>query len=176
MAARQSEKIKLWGIVQGVGFRPYVAKTAEALGIKGQVLNIGGLVEITVTDTPSRISSFIEHIIADKPAPAEIVHIRREPVSFRDFDSFTIVTSAEGDDETAMLPADLAICPDCLDELYSEGDPRYQHPFISCMKCGPRYTIIDKIPYDRHNTSMVDFPMCDFCENQYTDILSLIHI
>lgn len=170
MAARQSEKIKLWGIVQGVGFRPYVAKTAEALGIKGQVLNIGGLVEITVTDTPSRISSFIEHIIADKPAPAEIVHIRREPVSFRDFDSFTIVTSAEGDDETAMLPADLAICPDCLDELYSEGDPRYQHPFISCMKCGPRYTIIDKIPYDRHNTSMVDFPMCDFCENQYTDI------
>ena len=61
MAARQSEKIKLWGIVQGVGFRPYVAKTAEALGIKGQVLNIGGLVEITVTDTPSRISSFIEH-------------------------------------------------------------------------------------------------------------------
>ena len=72
MAARQSEKIKLWGIVQGVGFRPYVAKTAEALGIKGQVLNIGGLVEITVTDTPSRISSFIEHIIADKPAPAEM--------------------------------------------------------------------------------------------------------
>ncbi len=170
MASRQSERIKLWGIVQGVGFRPYVAKTAKVLGMKGQVLNIGGLVEITVTDTPSRISTFIEHIIADKPAPAEIVHIRREPVSFREFDSFTIVSSAEGDEEAAMLPADLAICPDCLDELYREDDPRYQHPFISCMKCGPRYTIIDRIPYDRDNTSMVDFPMCDFCESQYTDI------
>ena len=169
MAARQSEKIKLWGIVQGVGFRPYVAKAADKLGMKGQVLNIGGLVEITVTDTPARISAFIEYILTNKPAPAEIVHIKREPVAFRDFDSFTIVKSASGDDEAAMIPADLAICPDCLRELYTESDPRYQHPFISCMVCGPRYTIIDRIPYDRDNTSMVDFPMCGFCEDQYTD-------
>ena len=75
MAAEQSERIKLWGIVQGVGFRPYVAKTAAKLDMKGRVLNIGGLVEITVTDTPDRISVFIDRLIADKPAPAEIVHI-----------------------------------------------------------------------------------------------------
>ena len=170
MAARQSERIKLWGIVQGVGFRPYVAKAAEHLGMKGQVLNIGGLVEITVTDTPARISAFIEYILENKPAPAEIVHVKREPVDFCNFDSFTIIKSSEGDDEAAMIPADLAICPDCLRELYDDKNRRFQHPFISCMVCGPRYTIIDRIPYDRENTSMVDFPMCDFCNGQYTDI------
>ncbi len=168
MAAEQSERIKLWGIVQGVGFRPYVAKTAAQLGMKGQVLNIGGLVEITVTDTPLRITEFIDTLIKNKPVPAEIVHIKRESVSYRKFDSFTIIKSGAGDDEAAMLPADLAICPDCLQELYDSDNPRYRHPFISCMVCGPRYTIIDKIPYDRENTSMVDFPMCDFCESQYT--------
>ncbi len=168
MAAEQSERIKLWGIVQGVGFRPYVAKTAAQLGMKGQVLNIGGLVEITVTDTPLRITEFIDTLIKNKPVPAEIVHIKRESVSYREFDSFTIIKSGAGDDEAAMLPADLAICPDCLQELYESENPRYLHPFISCMVCGPRYTIIDRIPYDRENTSMVDFPMCDFCESQYT--------
>lgn len=168
MAAEQSERIKLWGIVQGVGFRPYVAKTAAQLGMKGQVLNIGGLVEITVTDTPLRITEFIDTLIKNKPVPAEIVHIKRESVSYREFDSFTIIKSGAGDDEAAMLPADLAICPDCLQELYESENPRYLHPFISCMVCGPRYTIIDRIPYDRENTSMVDFPMCSFCESQYT--------
>ena len=170
MAAEQSERIKLWGIVQGVGFRPYVAKTAAKLDMKGRVLNIGGLVEITVTDTPDRISVFIDRLIADKPAPAEIVHIRREQVEYEEFDSFTIIKSGSGDDEAAMLPADLAICPDCLRELYDRNNPRYQHPFISCMICGPRYTIIDRIPYDRENTSMIDFPMCESCSSEYTSI------
>ena len=133
MAAEQSERIKLWGIVQGVGFRPYVAKTAAQLGMKGQVLNIGGLVEITVTDTPLRITEFIDTLIKNKPVPAEIVHIKRESVSYREFDSFTIIKSGAGDDETAMLPSDLAICPDCLQELYDSENPRYRHPFISCM-------------------------------------------
>lgn len=168
MAAEQSERIKLWGIVQGVGFRPYVAKTAAQLGMKGQVLNIGGLVEITVTDMPLRITEFIDTLIKNKPVPAEIVHIKRESVSYREFDSFTIIKSGAGDDEAAMLPSDLAICPDCLQELYDSENPRHRHPFISCMVCGPRYTIIDRIPYDRENTSMVDFPMCSFCESQYT--------
>lgn len=170
MADRQSEKIKLWGIVQGVGFRPYVAKTAEALGMKGEVLNIGGLVEINLTDTPQRITHFLDTLIADKPKPAEIVHIKRIPIEYREYNDFTILKSDHGDDEAAMIPADLAICPDCLRELYDVNNPRYQHPFISCMICGPRYTIIDQIPYDRENTSMVDFPMCGFCEDQYTDI------
>lgn len=175
MAAEQSERIKLWGIVQGVGFRPYVAKMANTFHMKGQVLNIGGLVEITVTDTPERISAFLRALIDNKPGPSEIVHVKRENVEYQKFDSFTIIKSSTGGDEAAMIPADLAICPSCLEELYNANNPRYQHPFISCMICGPRYTIIDKIPYDRENTSMIDYPMCDFCESQYTDLADRRH-
>ena len=175
MSNKQTELIKLWGIVQGVGFRPFVAKVADRLGMKGQVLNIGGLVEITVTDTPERITHFIETIQAEKPGPSEIVHIKRTVIETIAFDSFAIVKSDEGDDEAAMIPSDLAICPHCLEELYDPHNPRYQHPFISCMICGPRYTIIDRIPYDRHNTSMVEFPMCEFCDEQYTDLHNRRH-
>ncbi len=165
-----TERIKLWGIVQGVGFRPFVAKIADRLGMKGEVLNIGGLVEITVTDVPGRIDAFIRAIEEEKPAPAEIVHIKRTREEFCEFSSFTILDSGYGDDEAAMIPADLAICPQCLKELREPENPRYRHPFISCMICGPRYTIIDRIPYDRENTTMIDFPMCDFCEGEYTDL------
>ena len=165
-----TEKIRLWGIVQGVGFRPYVAKIADRLSMKGEVLNIGGLVDITVTDTEARIDAFIETLRREKPGPSEIVHIKRQKLPLRDFSTFTIIRSDEGDDEAAMIPADLAICPDCLRELYDESNPRYLHPFISCQLCGPRYTIIDRIPYDRDNTSMIDFPMCEFCEGEYIDL------
>ena len=165
-----TEKIKLWGIVQGVGFRPFVAKIADQLAMRGQVLNIGGLVEIKVTDTKQRIDVFLQTICDEKPGPAEIVHIARYPQEYTDFEGFTILHSGEGDDEVAMIPADLSICPQCLAELSSKDNPRYRHPFISCMVCGPRYTIIDKIPYDRDNTAMIDWPMCDFCESEYTSL------
>ena len=165
---RITEKIKLWGIVQGVGFRPFVAKCADRYGMKGEVLNIGGLVDIIVTDTPERIDAFIEAIRREKPVPAEIVHMKRERLELREFDRFTIRKSSEGDDEAAMIPADLSICPDCLRELTDPENPRYRHPFISCMVCGPRYTVIDRIPYDRENTAMIDWPMCGFCEGEYT--------
>lgn len=193
MGGRITEKIKLWGIVQGVGFRPFVAKCADKYGMKGEVLNIGGLVDIIVTDTEERIDAFVEAIKREKPVPAEIVHIKREVLGrekacgtkneevgcgaesnaqgagFREFNAFTILRSDDGDDEAAMIPADLSICPDCLAELEDEHNPRYRHPFISCMVCGPRYTVIDRIPYDRENTAMIDWPMCSFCEGEYTD-------
>ncbi|QOX63850.1 carbamoyltransferase HypF [Anoxybacterium hadale] len=162
-------KIKIWGIVQGVGFRPFVAKLADRFGMRGEVLNIGGLVDIVLTDTQERIEAFLDALKKEKPLPAEIVYIRIEEQKRRDFKSFTILDSDEGDDEAAMIPADLSICPDCLEELRNPLNPRYMHPFISCMVCGPRYTIIDKIPYDRENTAMIEFPMCDFCRGEYTD-------
>lgn len=170
MAKKVTEQIKLWGIVQGVGFRPFVAKVAEKMKMKGEVLNIGGLVEIVVTDSEKHIDEFIREIRKKKPVPAEIVHISRKKIEPRQFDSFSILHSDEGDDEAAMIPADLAICPDCLKEMRDPKNVRFEHPFISCMVCGPRYTIIDRIPYDRENTSMIDFPMCDMCEGEYTDI------
>lgn len=153
-----------------MGFRPFVAKIADRLSMKGEVLNIGGLVEIYVTDTIARIDAFVDAIEKEKPLPAEIVHINRKEIDYKAYDAFTILDSDYGDDEAAMIPADLAICPHCLEELYQEGNPRYKHPFISCMVCGPRYTIIDRIPYDRENTTMIDFPMCDFCESEYTEL------
>ena len=105
----------------------------------------------------------------EKPEPAEIVHIKRERIELVHYEEFTILDSNEGDDEAAMIPADLAMCPECLRELKEKSNPRYGHPFISCMVCGPRYTIIDKIPYDRENTAMIEFPMCEFCHEEYTD-------
>jgi hydrogenase maturation protein HypF len=169
MSCRKTVKIKIWGIVQGVGFRPFVAKLADRLGMRGEVLNIGGLVDIVLTDTQERIEEFLDALKKEKPQPAEIVHIRIEDQNLQDFDAFTILESDEGDDEAAMIPADLSICPDCLEELRTPSNPRYMHPFISCMVCGPRYTIIDKIPYDRENTAMIEFPMCEFCRGEYTD-------
>ncbi|MDD4565447.1 MAG: carbamoyltransferase HypF [Eubacteriales bacterium] len=169
MSEMKTVKIKVWGIVQGVGFRPFVAKLADRYEMKGEVLNIGGLVETLLTDTHNRIQIFLEALRREKPLPAEIVHIRSEEVEYRDFSGFTILNSDEGDDEAAMIPADLSICSDCLAELRDEKNPRYMHPFISCMVCGPRYTITDRIPYDRENTSMDEFPMCDFCHGEYID-------
>ncbi len=165
---KRTEKIKLWGIVQGVGFRPFVAKCADKYGMKGEVLNIGGLVDIVVTDTEEKIDYFLERLMEEKPVPAEIVHVRRDILPYREFEAFTILESDDGDDEAAMIPSDLSLCPDCLRELYEEDNPRYMHPFISCMVCGPRYTVIDRFPYDRHNTAMIDWPMCDFCNDEYT--------
>jgi len=170
MSKKKTEKIKLWGIVQGVGFRPFVAKIAEKMDMKGEVRNIGGLVEIVVTDMESRIDEFINVLTEQQPLPAEIVHISRIPAGYREFGGFTILDSRAGDREAAMIPADLAICPDCLAEMKTPEDRRYRHPFISCMICGPRYTITDRFPYDRENTSMTDFHMCNFCEGQYKSI------
>ena len=164
-----TEKITIWGIVQGVGFRPFIAKLADELGMKGEVRNAGGLVDIWVTDMPERIDAFVDAIGKRKPEPAEIVHIRRETMAHKDFQEFSIVKSGELDDEAPMIPADLALCPDCLKDLNDPDNPRYRHPIISCMACGPRYTIIDRLPYDRENTAMIDFPMCDFCNGEYTD-------
>ena len=102
MSEMKTVKIKVWGIVQGVGFRPFVAKLADRYEMKGEVLNIGGLVETLLTDTHNRIQIFLEALRREKPLPAEIVHIRSEEVEYRDFSGFTILNSDEGDDEAAM--------------------------------------------------------------------------
>lgn len=143
--------------------------------MKGHVQNTGGLVEITVTDTPERISAFLHALTENKPAPSEIVHMKREITEYREFNDFTIIKSDTGNDDVVMLPADIAVCPHCLKELYDKTNPRYRHPFISCMICGPRYTIMEDIPYDRNTTTMNEFPMCDLCESEYTDIRDRRH-
>lgn len=168
-----TEQIKIWGIVQGVGFRPFVAKIADRLHMKGQVLNLGGLVQLILTDEPARIDSFLDVLAKEKPEPAEIVHISRTPLPLQEFEGFSIIQSREvvlSDEEAVMIPADLSICPSCMAEMNDPTNRRYRHPFISCMACGPRYTIIDRVPYDRHNTTMSDFHMCPACNKEYTTL------
>lgn len=168
-----TEKIKIWGIVQGVGFRPFVAKVAKRLSMKGEVLNLGGLVQLTLTDTKPRIDLFLDTLKKEKPGPSEIVHINRTIIPTQTFAGFDILHSEEvtlAEEEAVMIPADLSICSDCLEEMNTQTDRRYRHPLISCMACGPRYTIIDKVPYDRQNTSMADFAMCPECKREYTTL------
>jgi hydrogenase maturation protein HypF len=164
-----TENIKLWGIVQGVGFRPFVAKLARFMDMKGRVLNTGGLVEIRVTGHPDKIDRFIQALKEQKPEPAEIVHIARFREEVTEYEDFRIEGSLEGEDALVMIPADLAWCDSCQREFHDPENPRYHHPFISCMICGPRFTIMDRVPYDRENTRMDPFPMCDFCAGEYTD-------
>lgn len=165
----QTVKIRLWGIVQGVGFRPCVAQLARRLRLTGQVRNVGGLVEIRLNVAgEAQLNDFLDVLAREKPRPAEIVHQQIEWIPYQDFADFAIVGSEAGDDETVMIPADLAVCPTCLREMRDLKNPRYRHPFISCMACGPRYTIIDSLPYDRPRTAMAPFDLCDACRHEYT--------
>lgn len=164
-----TENIKLWGIVQGVGFRPFVAKLARTMSMKGRVLNTGGLVEIQVTGYPKEINRFVKALVEKKPEPAEIVYMTRTRGPLTEYEDFRIEGSLEGEDGLVMIPADLAWCEHCRREFHDPENPRYHHPFISCMICGPRYTIMDRVPYDRENTRMDPFPMCGFCHQEYTD-------
>jgi hydrogenase maturation protein HypF len=158
-------------VVQGVGFRPFAAKLAETMGVKGGIRNVGGLVEVTVTGTDDDIEEFLRRLAADLPKPGEITHYSRQVAnSTEKYDGFSILRSEDEETEAAALPADVAICDDCLRELRDPRDPRHAHPFISCMSCGPRYTIIERLPYDRENTAMEDFFLCGFCGGEYEDI------
>ncbi|MDR0876258.1 MAG: carbamoyltransferase HypF [Clostridiales Family XIII bacterium] len=169
MTEKRTELIKIKGVVQGVGFRPTVYRIAQRLGMKGNVRNMGGVVQIAVTDTPSEIDAFVEEILAHKPPMSRIDGILRTTIETADFREFAIAPSAAAEDEISVIPADICICEDCEREFNDPENPRYHHPFISCTNCGPRYTIMERLPYDRDTTTMDDFPMCEFCAGEYTD-------
>jgi hydrogenase maturation protein HypF len=165
---RQGIKIKLYGIVQGVGFRPFVVKLADSLGIAGAVKNSGGRVEICAYGQPDALRLFSEKLISDKPVQSILVHQEITPIPLLDCEGFSIAQSdaAEG---PVFLPPDICVCDNCLAEMRDKGDKRYCHPFISCMDCGPRYSVIEATPYDRETTTMADYAMCSFCHTQYRD-------
>lgn len=163
---RAGINLQLFGIVQGVGMRPAISRIAKAFGITGQVRNIGGVVEIRAFGTPSQLQDFTEKIKENAPIPARILESQMQEIPFEDVKDFVIIPSLKGP-SALMLPADLPVCPDCQRQLFDEKDRRYRHPFISCMVCGPRYSIVSRAPYDRHNTSMADFPLCEACQAEY---------
>lgn len=160
-------KIKVCGIVQGVGFRPLVYRSAKKMGIKGWVRNVGGDVEIMAQAPKTAVDQFVWELKENREQRYEILNMKVEehPVSI--MDEFVIVPSGQAD-EVSMIPVDLPVCPECLRELSDHSDRRFGNPFISCMSCGPRYTIIEAMPYDRVNTAMKEFPMCTACQMEYT--------
>jgi len=168
-------KIKVAGIVQGVGFRPFIYRIAVKNGLKGYVRNRGDAgVEILVEGEEGSIKSFMRDLKEKKPPLAQIYDIiTTKVIGKEEYEKFTIYKSS---DETelsgSVIPPDIAICDECLKELRNPKDPRYEYFFITCTDCGPRFTIIEKLPYDRENTTMREFPMCNFCKKEYTDPLN----
>ena len=162
-----TRRIRVYGIVQGVGFRPTVSRHATKNGVKGSVCNKGPYVEIFVQGREAQVSDFLEDLKKRPPKRAAILKINVEPVEdgpvFGDFD---IIESEKTKGEIFVSP-DIAICDECKEEMYDPANRRYLHPFINCTCCGPRLTILDSLPYDRERTSMKDFPMCPSCSEEY---------
>jgi len=165
----KAQELRVYGLVQGVGFRPFVARLANSHNLTGLVRNESGAVYILVKGQPADLASFMTELEELKPHPAKFAQIEKREVPLEAISpgTFTILDSEEREEDLVFLPPDMAICPQCIKELKSKDNRRYEHPFISCMVCGPRYTIINKIPYDRDNTTMQEFKMCPECLKEY---------
>ena len=162
--------IQVKGIVQGVGFRPFVYRMAKKYLVNGWVLNAVDGVFIHAEAEGKLLDEFVLELSEHAPAAAQVKEIDLKEVPLQDCDTFEIRFSDEGDvEETTLVSADLATCDDCVRELFYPNDRRYRYPFINCTNCGPRFTIADSLPYDRARTSMRDFPMCERCAAEYAD-------
>jgi hydrogenase maturation protein HypF len=168
-------KINVTGIVQGVGFRPFVYRTAVRNSLAGYVRNRGDAgVEILLEGNAQSIQNFLRDLKEKKPPLAQIHDIITTPLTGKNqHTKFAIYKSSEKAELSgSVIPPDIAICNECLRELRDPKDPRYEYFFITCTNCGPRFTTIERLPYDRENTTMREFPMCSFCQKEYTDPLN----
>ena len=185
-------KLHIFGIVQGVGFRPFIALIAEKSGVRGSVCNKGPYVEVFVGGTEAQVSDFERRLTDEAPERSNILKIETTEIDSSEFDRTieeqfaggAVVDTSEGAEALTDKPfriiqsekvkgdifvsPDIATCPKCEKELFDPSDRRYLHPFINCTACGPRLTILDSMPYDRVRTSMAEFPMCPDCEAEYT--------
>ena len=165
----QGLRVHITGIVQGVGFRPFVYNLAAHHGLKGWVKNTSGGVEIEVDGHKETLDMFIQQLREDAPPLSRIDEFSASFHAANGFRSFEILHSESVEGVFQPISPDVAICPDCLRELFDPNDRRYRYPFINCTNCGPRFTIIKNIPYDRPKTTMSSFPMCPDCEREYND-------
>lgn len=162
--------IHVRGVVQGVGFRPFVYKLAKKYLINGWVLNNVEGVTIHAEGETKCLDEFVLEISEHHPSAAHVEEIELAEVPLEQYESFEIRFSDESEAEvTTLISPDLATCPDCVDELFNPNNRRYRYPFINCTNCGPRFTIIEDLPYDRAQTSMKDFPLCIKCQAEYDD-------
>lgn len=155
------------GLVQGVGFRPYIYNLAAKLSLSGFVQNDSSGVFIDVEGCDSSVDEFLDCLVKSPPLHAIIEGLQYTTLPPKGYKSFIIEESATKENNATMICADIATCPDCLKELFNPGDRRYRYPFINCTNCGPRFTIVNDTPYDRRNTTMSDFDMCHDCNCEY---------
>ncbi len=167
MASARSIRVR--GVVQGVGFRPFVYRLACANTLNGWVLNAEEGVEIHLEGTETGLEAFVRDLRAQPPPAASIAEIDVRPAEPVGWQEFTIRTSARRERPTVRISPDLPVCDDCLRELFDPADRRYQYPYINCTNCGPRYSIVLALPYDRQNTTMKDWPLDDYCGAEYSD-------
>lgn len=168
-ADRVRRRYRVSGLVQGVGFRPFAYQTAAALALAGSVANTGDGVVIEVEGAPDAVAEYGRRLREDAPPLAMVVAVEESPLPVRGGTAFTITASTSGGPTRTLASPDVATCPDCLRELRDPADRRYRHPFITCTNCGPRFTIITGLPYDRASTTMAGFPMCPACRAEYED-------
>jgi hydrogenase maturation protein HypF len=165
----QRRRLRVGGVVQGVGFRPYVHRLATRHGLAGFVLNDGGGVTIEVEGPAVALEQFAAELVAELPPLASVSRLASERLGPRGERSFRIEMSSPTGARSAPIPPDVATCDDCLRELFDPMDRRYRYPFINCTQCGPRFTIVRSVPYDRPRTTMADFALCDDCRREYED-------
>ncbi|WP_017302921.1 carbamoyltransferase HypF [Spirulina subsalsa] len=159
-------KLTIRGLVQGVGFRPFIYRLATELGVRGWVNNSAAGVFVEVEGREVQLKAFLRRLEEEKPGRSridELETVTLDPIGYPDF---TIRASVTGE-KTALVLPDLATCPDCLAEIFDPHNRRFHYPFTNCTHCGPRYTIIRALPYDRPHTTMAGFPMCPDCEAEY---------
>ncbi len=162
-------RISIKGIVQGVGFRPFIYNLAKSYFLRGYVLNNTKGVEMEVEGEKENINSFLQDIYVKSPPLALIEKIDYQELPFIGYKEFKIKSSRKEEEGLLPISPDIGICEDCLRELFDPKDRRYRYPFINCTNCGPRFTIIKDIPYDRERTTMNVFKMCKDCESEYND-------
>jgi hydrogenase maturation protein HypF len=166
---RVRQRLEVRGVVQGVGFRPFVYVTASALSLSGSVANNTGGVVIEVEGDSGAVGQFVVRLREQAPPLAVIESIRSVDLPVIGGTGFTIAESQQHGGVHTLVSADVASCADCRREVADPGDRRYRHPFITCTNCGPRFSIITGLPYDRPATTMAGFVMCPACEREYHD-------
>lgn len=170
----EKARIIVQGIVQGVGFRPTIYRIARKMNLNGSVRNLGNSVEIILEGSRDQIQAFIKNLNDNKPPISKINSLKviwEGSVDQPQFNNFSILESSKNFSGSSVIPPDVAVCDSCLEEIFSRGNSRYKYPFTACTDCGPRFTVINSIPYDRERTSMDEFPLCDDCMVEYQDPL-----
>ena len=166
----QALEVQVKGIVQGVGFRPFIHRLVREHGLRGSIRNTSSGVTMELEGEQEDLTSFLTALPAEAPPFAVLEKITWKEIPVRRFSDFNIIESERQAERNTLISPDIAICRDCLRELKDPEDRRYHFPFINCTNCGPRFTIIEDVPYDRPKTSMKAFPMCPDCEREYHDI------